>query len=388
MAAELDAAVIGAGPAGALAAAELARAGARVALLERERLPRYKTCGGGLVGRALALLPQSARQAVERELRVARLDVSGRSFAVEREEPVVAMAMRAPLDAALTDEARAAGAEVREEQPLTGLERCVEGWRLATPRGPLVARVVLAADGALSPTARLAGWRPHARPVPALEVELEVETERFERFAAEARFDFDAIRAGYAWAFPKRAHLSVGILSREETGLAAALDAWLAGIGLGGVRSAERHGFVIPARPREGGAARDGVLLLGDAAGLADPVTFEGIGGALTSGQLAARACIEAGFEARGAEKRYERALRPLLRELWLGRRLASVAYGPERRRAALFRRAGAPLAEAMAEVIAGRRTYAGLLANPRSYWRLAVGFTKAFPPRAVRSIP
>src|SRR3989475_7368603 len=61
-----DVAVVGAGPAGATAALTLARRGLSVALLERDALPRYKTCGGGLVGRALALLPPEVERVLER----------------------------------------------------------------------------------------------------------------------------------------------------------------------------------------------------------------------------------------------------------------------------------------------------------------------------------
>src|SRR2546426_9671924 len=66
MVAMFDVAVVGAGPAGATAALTLARRGLSVALLERDRLPRYKTCGGGLVARALPLLPPDVERVLER----------------------------------------------------------------------------------------------------------------------------------------------------------------------------------------------------------------------------------------------------------------------------------------------------------------------------------
>src|SRR6185295_15334253 len=93
-----DVAVVGAGPAGASAARVLAEAGARVVLLERHRLPRYKTCGGGVVGRALRALPPHVRdaveaEAVERTCHAAELDLGsdGLRFRARRERPLISM---------------------------------------------------------------------------------------------------------------------------------------------------------------------------------------------------------------------------------------------------------------------------------------------------------
>src|SRR2546425_1280184 len=83
----------------------LGRAGKRVALIEKESLPRYKTCGGGVVGRAFKYLPSDVKIPVEHECFEAEANFleSGMSFRVKRDVPIVSMTMRADLDKALAD---------------------------------------------------------------------------------------------------------------------------------------------------------------------------------------------------------------------------------------------------------------------------------------------
>ncbi|MGH7568410.1 MAG: FAD-dependent oxidoreductase, partial [Gemmatimonadales bacterium] len=109
-----DVAVVGTGPAGCIAAHRLATAGLRVALLERETLPRYKTCGGGLVQRAVGLLPGDIAPIVERHCHRAEMHLvdAGLSFGVERATPLITMTMRDRLDAHLAAAAAGAGAEL------------------------------------------------------------------------------------------------------------------------------------------------------------------------------------------------------------------------------------------------------------------------------------
>ncbi len=149
--------------------------------------------------------------------------------------------------------------------------------------------------------------------------------------------------------------------------------------------AAERRGALIPLQPRAP-LARGRVLLCGDAAGLVDPVTCEGISYALRSGQLAARAIAgpfsAAGERPRGdgcretgasdACTRYRDAVRDeIVSELRLARLLAHVLYRRVALRNGLFRRLGPSLCEAMVDVIVGARTYRELLASPKSYAKI-----------------
>src|SRR4029077_6064907 len=133
-----------------------------------------------------------------------------------------------------------------------------------------------------------------------------------ERFARVPRFDVGTVPYGYAWVFPKTAHLSVGVLTthRGAINLHGQLEEYLRVIGLA-PQSTERHGFVIPVRPRAGALARERMLLVGDAAGFADPVTAEGISFATQSGKLAADAIVASELDPPRARAGYPPARRP-----------------------------------------------------------------------------
>lgn len=415
-----DVAIVGAGPAGSTAARVLADGGARVVVLEKSSFPRTKVCGGGVVRRASAHLPEGRSVRVERDLArvalrflepagdsasapafrasqepvsatagaiaaVATRASSGRAplaFTVERERPIVSLVMRCDFDAALAEAAAELGAELRFETALEALRPAGDVLELATNRGALTARVVIGADGALGSTAKLAGWRAPLATIPALEAEVELAPRDLARFEDRATFDFGAIDAGYAWLFPKAAHLSAGVLTtrRGPARLRSELERYLALAGVADARSITIHGSLIPVRPRAEGVARGSVLLVGDAAGLADPLTLEGISIAMRSAADCAAAILDHGAHAAEA---YERRLRGgVLVELACARKLAWLVYEEPRAARALFRRAGQPLCEAMADVIAGERTYRDLLARPGNWWALARSLARRGAPR------
>ena len=365
-----DVAVVGAGPAGATAALTLARHGLSVALLERGALPRYKTCGGGLVARALALLPPEVDQVLERRCPQAELHLfdANRHYRAAREPPappIIAMTMRDRLDQVLASAAVAAGAALRAPCTVRGVSHGPREVRLETDTGPVTAAFVIAADGATGELARLAGWDDGRHLIPALEYEVRVDDATLDRFARVPRFDVGVIPHGYAWVFPKTAHLSVGVLTthRGAINLHRKLEEYLRVIGLA-PQAMERHGFVIPVHPRAGPLARERMLLVGDAAGLADPVTAEGISPAVRSGGLAAHAIIASELNPPRARAGYHTALQPMLAELRVARMLARLLYEHPRARRWVFGRVGQRLVEAITDVFMGARTYRGSVAG------------------------
>lgn len=384
MPAEYDALVVGTGPAGSSAALALARAGLRVGVVEKAEPPRYKTCGGGLVGRAAAWLDPTVSYEAERRLLRAEMNLieSGVRVAVEREEPFLSMVMRSEFDHAILRAAREAGARLLAPCEAFGVEQGgerggngSEAIALSTDRGRLTTEFVVAADGVNGPLARRAGWLGFPDSIPALEYEIRVTDELQERFAGSARFDFEVGTKGYAWVFPKREHLSVGILAMERgrAQLHQKLHAYLAAIGIDRIESEERHGYLIPVGPRTGGFAKGRVLLAGDAAGLAEPITAEGISYAIKSGQLAAQAVVSGGGDPTRVAAAYERSLDDeILGELRVARRLAKLLYGAPGLRRWLFRTRGKRLGEALMAVFAGEGRFADLV-RPGRLLRLAL---------------
>src|SRR5919199_5800441 len=139
-----DVIVVGAGPAGSTTAYRLARAGARVLLLERERFPRDKPCGGGLTERALRLLPFSVEPVVEATVDTleARLRY-GQRFERRSGSGLAVMTQRRRLDAYLAEQAAAAGAELRENARVTA----VEGTTARLGEQAVTGSVLVGADG-------------------------------------------------------------------------------------------------------------------------------------------------------------------------------------------------------------------------------------------------
>ncbi len=367
-----DVIVVGSGPAGSIAAWRLARAGVQVALLEKAALPRYKTCGGGIVGRAIQALPIDVHHVIEQDCHTAQLHLftKGVFFTTHRPSPIVSMTMRDQFDYALLSAAQAGGAVVHQRCSFEDLSYHGDCVRVSTSMGEMKARFVLAADGALSRVARKAEMADGRILVPALEYEVTMPQKQLDRFYGVARFDFGILPHGYAWAFPKRQHLSIGILSmvQREGELKRTIITYLDLLGCRDVAQIEHHGFVIPIRPRTGPFMKHRVLLVGDAAGFADPVTGEGISFALHSGQSAAQSLIEGNLDEQAVHAKYTRSLaKSLMPELRAGRLFARLLYDFPRLRSWAFVQQGQRLCEAVTDVMAGTRTYRDLALKPKT---------------------
>jgi geranylgeranyl reductase family protein len=349
-----------------------------VLLIEKSALPRVKVCGGGVVKRALRHLPDDVVLPVERECRRVSMRLLDGGFAhtVERPDTIVAMTMRAALDHHLASAAERSGARFISPCAVKSIERRGEHVEMSTSLGTVRADFVVVADGATGPCARMAGFDEALATIPALEAEVRVDDETLRTRADTAAFDFGGVVAGgYGWVFGKREHLSCGVLSmkRGSVHLRARLDAYLHAAGIRPL-SLEVRGYVIPMRPRAGGFARERVLLAGDAAGFADPVTAEGISLAMHSGEIAARAIIEQP-DARAVERAHGRMLRREIgAELRVARIVANIVYDRPRLAQRLFQHAGVNLCEAMTGVSLGDRGYRGLLMSPRAWTRLVLG--------------
>ena len=292
-----DAAVIGAGPAGARAAQRLSAAGASTLLLEKQSLPRYKACGGGVPARTLRLLDDLDISSVS-EGHVNTIDVSRfgrRQFRKSSDRPLAWMVMRDRFDQFLTDLAAEAGATVKDSTPVQSILHTDACYEVETPSGSVRARHILAADGATGPTARWLGIDSAPTRSAAYEVEVAAPRDALDHWHQAASVDVGYRPWGYGWVFPKQGKLSVGVVTAPKRGRAIRkqTDRYLSRLGLADADVLNVQGHPIRYRRsiREP-VARGRALLLGDAAGLADEFTAEGIAYAVHSANLGADAVL------------------------------------------------------------------------------------------------
>jgi geranylgeranyl reductase family protein len=274
-----DVAVIGAGPAGSATAIRLAHAGAKTLLIDKASFPRDKPCGGGLTLRAVRELPVDPAPVVEHEVdrMEFRLGRHGRFERRGRRGPFVLMTQRRRLDYYLAEQAAAAGADFRD-----GVKVAVE---------EVDAEVIVGADGANGATVKALGL---GGPI-VYGVAYEGNAPYDDRYRGLALIELGSIPGGYGWIFPKGDHLNVGVGGWESEGprlrghLAALCGR--AAIDVDSLQSVRGHR--LPLRRPGFVPARGRALLVGDAAGLVDPLTGDGMYEAFVSARLAAEATLD-----------------------------------------------------------------------------------------------
>jgi flavin-dependent dehydrogenase len=281
------------------------------------------------------------------------------------------MTMRDAFDFLLASVAEKQGAHLLTDCKVVDFAFGKKRVEIHSSRGSFLARFVVAADGATSLTARKAGFKETRTLIPALESEVIVHDKVFKEFSDKARFDVGSISSGYAWVFPKRKHLSVGILSRRRgpVNLHAHLDGYFEILGIEKKGTDHRRGSVIPISPRKGTFVKRRTILVGDAAGFADPLICEGITNAIRSGQMAARALLKAQLSERGTREAYEKELnKDILPDLRCSGVVAKWLYEYPGLRARAFRLFGNQIVREMTDIITGLRGYRNVLLNPFNY--------------------
>ncbi len=284
-----DVAVVGTGPAGAAAARAAAATGASVLLLERAEVPRYKRCGGGLIGASQQAVRETGLDlgALSRD-RVGRLTFTrdGRQGYTRRAPAFLPMVLRSELDAALVDAAVAAGARLRTGVTVTAYDQGPDAVVLTTSEGPVRARVVVGADGSQGRAAAHVGV---VCDQVDLGLEAELPTPPGSDWEGHVLLDWGPVPGSYGWVFPKGDTLTVGVIGDRDRGPAvrAYYRAFLARLGLDPATALHDGGHLTRVRAPGSPVRRDRVLVAGDAAGLLDPWTREGISFALRSGALA-----------------------------------------------------------------------------------------------------
>jgi geranylgeranyl reductase family protein len=369
-----DILIAGAGPAGCAAAYDLARAGRRVLLLDKRTFPRPKACACGLTRKTLKALRYSVDPVIERVCREIVLQPAvsvitesdphrsrKTGVRVKTRTPICAMAVRERFDDFCLNQTLAAGrnggsVEFRKINSILALRELPTHIELdiATITGTetLRAPALIGADGSNGQTRRLVrkSLPPSAQDSAQDGFALEATVPYAELPATlpsggsprDVVFDFSPLRGGYGWLFPKADHINIGVgafapidrasstqlksvtrallldYAQHKLGVATLTHITGQHLGMGG------HAYIPQGR----------VLLVGDAAGLVDPLTGEGIHSAIVSGQAAAAAILNCKID----EPHYDLAeayaanLRPLQETLAFSHRAARAFYAePER---------------------------------------------------------
>jgi len=332
-----DAVVVGLGPAGATVAYELSRAGMSVLGLEKQSHPRYKVCGGGLSVRIDQILDPDFKNVVEHTINAVQFTYGGEEpFVIEAASPIAYMVMRDRFDHLLAQKARDAGTEVHEAEQALDFIPMPEGVEVITDRGRYRTKVLIGADGANSVVAQRLFPNQKVRRMPSLESEIGIGKTPVYPGEGKILIDLGATSRGYAWIFPKKERLSIGVAEfrgratspkvvfqrfvREEKGLA-------------GFHIPPPHGHPLPLY-----SGRDvtvphrlvshRALLVGDAGHLVDPLFGEGIYYAVRSGQMAAASVLASFHDHRRSLLDYEAFVtREIYSEFKIASRVARIVY-------------------------------------------------------------
>jgi geranylgeranyl reductase family protein len=292
-----DVIIIGAGPAGTSAAYHLAGAGLRVLIIEKSIFPRRKVCGGGLTHRAYRKLPFNIQPVVQREVTWGFVSTAGRPIAaVHGDGPISYLVERASFDAYLLEKALEKGASCHFGERFQHSDDQGNVFTVRTDRENYLCRYLVGADGVHSQVARQNGLITNRATSLAYEARLRLPQGEQQKFAETITFDFGTLLFGYGWIFPKNDHLNVGVFrswpgrKTNKKHLLRFIDQHPA-LHLSDLIDIRAH--PIPMGGEERSIHKNNLLLVGDAANLADPWLGEGLYDALRSGRIAAEVIIQ-----------------------------------------------------------------------------------------------
>ncbi len=328
-----DVVVVGGGAAGAAAAFHLAKGGRSVVVLEQQRLPRSKPCGGGMAASVQRLFPFDLSPAVDSVIEQVRFSwcLADPVTAVLPGDAPFWIVRRTVLDAYLIEHAKAAGATVVEATTVLSAAREGDHWLVRSEAGDYRSRAVVIADGSGSQLAAQLGLGP-AKPRFASTVSVDLEGPVAEKHTAY--FEFGLVRHGFCWAFPREGGYSIGVgtfIGREAADSDAVLSQLLPSLGFPADAGQRRSGQLRiwdGHHALHGSGPTAGAVAIGDAASLCDPFLAEGLRPALLSGCRAATALERwLGGDAKALEDYSTQMKREWGDSMAWGKRIAQVFY-------------------------------------------------------------
>jgi len=325
---DYDVIIAGAGPAGSTCARACAKAGLRTLLLERDAFPRPKPCGGALSARGLAHLGFPLPPGfIERECFGARVHYGPHVVEVRKDCRIAILVDREQFDAYLADRAVEAGAGLLQEEPVQDINLGAGRVEVRTTKGQYQARCLVGADGANSVVGRtIRPLFPRDEVFAALVGSFPAD-DREIAARANGLLDlyFGVAPMGYGWVFPHKGQYGVGVLGQalEFDAPQKVFSAFCADLGMPVERP---RGHTIPMGGIERPVIGRRTILVGDAAGFADPFHGEGMENAILSGKLAAQAVVDGIGGKKDALTWYQRECdRLIVREMKVALSLARI---------------------------------------------------------------
>ena len=354
-------AVLGGGPAGATAAERLANAGLKTIIID-EKLAWEKPCGGGITYKAYSQYPYLIENDTPKRYVTDTMLAAPKSgaFKMSLSRPLLIYS-RFDLNGMLLRRAEAAGAEIAQERVL-GLDRSSSGWIIRTRSAKLDADYCVIATGARNPL-RDVGTQYRAQDtmyalgywVPSEQTHIDIQ--------------FLPNLEGYIWVFPRAGHLSVGICGMSESAqcLRGRLERYMEEKGLSR-KDAKFYGHMLPALESSGWRnnrlAGDGWIAVGDAGGLVDPITGEGLYYAVRSGDLASQVLLNDAGPDKAAETYRQMIKSDFGLDLTYGAGLAkrlfcgAICFGAVPTRMIDFMKRSPKFCEIMQDLFAGTQPY------------------------------
>lgn len=356
-------AILGGGPSGAFAAEKLASAGVETVVFD-EKLAWEKPCGGGLTYKAYSQYPFLAENDTPKKI------IRKTVLAAPKSQPVT-LALDQPLliysrfdlNGMLLERAQRAGAQLEKTRVLN-IERSGTRWSLRTKSGAMDADYCIVATGARNPLRDFGTELTSGDTMSALGYYIPCERDRID-------IQFLPQLEGYIWVFPRCGHLSVGICGKGEpaSALRARLERYMGEQGLSR-QGAAFYSHLLPCLEtqawKRNRVAGDGWAAIGDAAGLVDPITGEGLYYAVRSADLITKAILSESLDLAGAAYR-KLIRRDFMADLEFGSRLANRVFhgtflwGAVTSRMVQFTRLSPKFRDVMQDLFAGTQPYAGL---------------------------
>jgi len=309
-----DVIIVGAGPAGSTAAKFLSDKGINVLLIDKDKFPRDKPCGGGLPIRVFNRFPYINKDWIESYSYAAFAYSPSLKYKMElqRDEPLVAMILRKKFDYELVKLAIDSGTDFLDGKSAVDIEILTNIAKVLLDDGTTIeSKIVIGADGVWSTIAKKTGLRKKITNIcMCLFEEYKISSKTLDQFLGEKRTCHIHVNVnkspGYGWVFPKKEHVNIGITEfqhaidplKRKKNIKSTYEAYIRilkenKIIPDNLKIGRPRGAALPTLPLEK-TYSDRVIICGDAAGFPNPVSGEGIYHAVSSGEIAAKVITKA----------------------------------------------------------------------------------------------